>query len=72
MQDEMCPGLPVMALTATATSKVMDDVIKSLKIPRSRRFQVHQCFSCVTGLSLTIICDVTWHFASWHLRIVHA
>lgn len=29
-----------MALTATATDKVIDDVVKSLKIARCRRFQV--------------------------------
>ena len=29
-----------MALTATATSTVIDDIIKSLRIPRCQRFQV--------------------------------
>ena len=29
-----------MALTATATSKVIEDIIKSLKIPRCQHFQV--------------------------------
>lgn len=29
-----------MAVTATATSKVIEDIIKSLKIPRCQHFQV--------------------------------
>lgn len=40
VKADICAGLPVMALTATATSSVIDDIIKSLKIPRCRRFQV--------------------------------
>ena len=40
LQAEICAGLPVMALTATATTKVIDDIIKSLKIQRCQRFQV--------------------------------
>ncbi len=40
LQAEICSGLPVMALTATATSKVIEDIIKSLKIPRCQHFQV--------------------------------
>ncbi len=40
LQADICSGLPVMALTATATSKVIDDIIKSLKIPRCQHFQV--------------------------------
>ena len=40
MQAEVCAGLPVMALTATATSKVIEDILKSLKIQRCRQFQV--------------------------------
>ena len=40
LQADICAGLPVMALTATATSSVIDDIIKSLKMPRCRRFQV--------------------------------
>lgn len=40
LQADICSGLPVMALTATATSKVIEDIIKSLKIPRCQRFQV--------------------------------
>ena len=40
LQADICSGLPVMALTATATSKVIDDILKSLKIPRCHHFQV--------------------------------
>ncbi len=40
LQAEICAGLPVMALTATATSKVIDDIVQSLKIQRCQRFQV--------------------------------
>ncbi|KAA6428957.1 MAG: ATP-dependent DNA helicase Q-like 1-like, partial [Trebouxia sp. A1-2] len=40
VKADICSGLPVMALTATATSKVIEDIIKSLKIPRCQRFQV--------------------------------
>ena len=40
LQADICGGLPVMALTATATSKVTEDIIKSLKIPRCQHFQV--------------------------------
>ena len=39
-QNDVFKGLPTMALTATATNKVIDDVIKSLKIARCKRFQV--------------------------------
>lgn len=40
VQDEVCAGLPVMALTATATTKVIEDILKSLKIQQCRQFQV--------------------------------
>ena len=40
LQADICSGLPVMALTATATSKVIEDIIKSLKITRCQHFQV--------------------------------
>ncbi|KAK9817076.1 hypothetical protein WJX72_009158 [[Myrmecia] bisecta] len=34
------PGVPTMALTATATQKVQEDITKILKLQRCRRFQV--------------------------------
>lgn len=40
VQAEVCAGLPVMALTATATTKVIEDILKSLKIQQCRKFQV--------------------------------
>ena len=40
LQAKVCPGVPVMALTATATSKVIKDILESLKIQRCRQFQV--------------------------------
>ncbi|MCY4112458.1 MAG: DNA helicase RecQ [Chloroflexi bacterium] len=35
---EILPGAPVMALTATATAKVRDDIVEQLMIPEARRF----------------------------------
>lgn len=54
VQKDVFPGLGVMALTATATNKVIDDVKASLKIPRCRFFQV-------TALLLTALkCEHHW------------
>ena len=34
------PGVPTLALTATATEKVQKDIIRLLKIKACKRFQV--------------------------------
>ena len=59
LQNDVFKGLPAMALTATATSKVIDDVIKSLKIPRCRRFQVRCCMTASCSYACPAICCAT-------------
>lgn len=40
LTQESFPGVPLMALTATATERVAGDVLSTLRIPAARRFKV--------------------------------
>ena len=49
------PGVPTLALTATATLEVQKDILKLLKIKKAKQFQVRTSHSITSALLLPML-----------------